>query len=73
MTSNTKRKENSTNGVALTQDDPMEGGSGDLNEKLRKERERKEKENIVLWKQPLTTIEYSAKEITILLTTYGRK
>jgi hypothetical protein len=73
MTTNTKRKENTTNGTAVAPDETVSGGFGDLNEKLRKENERKEKESLVLWKRPLTTVEYSTKEVFVLLTTYGKK
>ncbi|RZB40723.1 vacuole membrane protein 1 [Asbolus verrucosus] len=74
MTTNAKRKDTNTttNGTAVAPEE-LPGGSGDPNEKLRKENERKERESLVLWKKPLTTIEYSTKEIFILLTTYGRK
>ncbi|XP_068901927.1 vacuole membrane protein 1 isoform X2 [Tenebrio molitor] len=73
MTTNTKRKENTTNGTAVAPDETVSGGFGDLNEKLRKENERKEKESLVLWKRPLTTVEYSTREVFVLLTTYGKK
>lgn len=68
-----KRKENSTNGTAVTPEEAPVGGFGDLHDKTRKENERKEKESLVLWKKPLTTIEYSTKEVFILLTMYGKK
>ncbi|EFA04843.1 vacuole membrane protein 1 isoform X1 [Tribolium castaneum] len=68
----TKRRENSTNGAAVTPDETPTGG-GDLTERTRKEKERKERESLVLWKRPLTTLEYSTKEVIVLLTTYGRK
>lgn len=67
-----KRKNNSTNGTAVT---PEETSSGDFSdtERTRKETERKERESLVLWKRPITTIEYSTKEVFVLLTTYGKR
>ncbi|KAJ8958051.1 hypothetical protein NQ318_002060, partial [Aromia moschata] len=39
----------------------------------RKERERKERESLVLWKRPITTVEYFFREVSVLLSTYGKK
>lgn len=38
-----------------------------------KERERAERERIVLWMHPIQTLRYCLAEITILLQTYGKK
>ncbi|KAJ8921223.1 hypothetical protein NQ315_013695 [Exocentrus adspersus] len=42
-------------------------------EQQRKEKERKDRESLVLWRRPLITIEYFVREVFILLSTYGRK
>ncbi|KAJ8972857.1 hypothetical protein NQ317_010281 [Molorchus minor] len=39
----------------------------------RKEKEKKDRESLVLWKRPLTTMEYFCREVSILITTYGKK
>lgn len=67
-----KRKDNpSTNGTTVSPD--QMGSSVASNEKTRTNQARQEQNNLVLWKQPLTTIEYATREIFILLTTYGKK
>lgn len=38
-----------------------------------REKERSERESIVLWKQPVLTLEYFFKECIELVTHYGRK
>ncbi|KAG5875157.1 hypothetical protein JTB14_014286 [Gonioctena quinquepunctata] len=42
-------------------------------EQKRKEREKKDRESLVLWKRPLTTVEYFFRECYVLSTTYGKK
>lgn len=45
------------------------------NSKLRNElqREKEERENLLIWKTPLKTLYYFAMEVFILLKTYGNK
>lgn len=38
-----------------------------------KELEKKEREGIVIWRRPITTLEYFIKELFIVLYTYGKK
>lgn len=38
-----------------------------------KELERRERETIVIWRKPITTLEYFVKELFIVLYTYGKK
>lgn len=38
-----------------------------------KQREREERQNLVLWKKPILTTEYFIKETSTLLYTYGEK
>ncbi|XP_017771369.1 PREDICTED: vacuole membrane protein 1 isoform X1 [Nicrophorus vespilloides] len=38
-----------------------------------KKKEKRDRESLVLWKRPFTTLEYFAKELMVLLGTYGKK
>lgn len=38
-----------------------------------KQKEREERQNLVLWKKPIVTTEYFIKETSTLLYTYGEK
>lgn len=38
-----------------------------------KEKEKSEREDIVLWRKPVITLEYFVRESVILLYTYGKK
>lgn len=56
----------------------MNGNLGHNNKKsksdeLRKEKDKKFRQSIVLWKRPLLTIEYFVREVIDLLITYGQK
>lgn len=42
-------------------------------QKRQKEKEREERESIVLWKKPLLTLEYFIRECGELVTYYGNK
>lgn len=42
-------------------------------EQQKKEKERLERESLVLWKRPIVTVEYFVREVFILLSTYGKK
>lgn len=69
-----KRKDNSTNGNAITPDDVITGGDfNESNEKQRREKERRERQGFVLWKRPLATVEYATREVGVLLTTYSKE
>lgn len=41
--------------------------------RLKKQREREERDKIVIWKQPIRTLEYFTKEIFFLMYTFGKK
>lgn len=47
--------------------------SGSNKRVLDKEREKAERENLVLWYHPIQTIKYSSLETVELLRTYGKK
>lgn len=47
--------------------------SKNVSEGVKKEKEKKFRQSIVLWKRPLLTIEYFLREVISLLTTYGKK
>ncbi|KAJ8942504.1 hypothetical protein NQ314_010057 [Rhamnusium bicolor] len=42
-------------------------------EQQRKDKEKQDRESLLLWKRPVITIEYFFREVVILLTTYGKK
>lgn len=42
-------------------------------DELRKEKDKKFRQSIVLWKRPLLTIEYFFREVIDLVITYGQK
>lgn len=42
-------------------------------EQQKKEKERQERESLVLWKRPVVTVEYFIREVFMLLSTYGKK
>lgn len=74
----TKRKEPkttpNTNGN-IVQNNVNKATKGHTNEtqKKQKERERNEREGIVLWKKPILTLEYFFRECFELVTHYGKK
>ncbi|KAF5307405.1 hypothetical protein FQR65_LT06919 [Abscondita terminalis] len=41
--------------------------------RMKKQREREEREKIVVWKHPIKTLEYFTKELFFLMCTFGRK
>lgn len=45
----------------------------DEDESKRKKMEKEDRESLVLWKRPLTTLEYSFRECLVLLSTYGKR
>lgn len=69
-----KRKDVASNGTS-NQVQSSSFSPKDLKPQLRVNRseEHEERESIVLWKQPMTTIKYFVKEVSLLLSTYGRK
>ncbi|XP_018578590.1 vacuole membrane protein 1-like, partial [Anoplophora glabripennis] len=42
-------------------------------EQQKREKERQDRESLVLWKRPIVTVEYFIREVIILLSTYGKK
>lgn len=40
---------------------------------IQKQKEKKERANLVIWKRPIVTTEYFIKEVSTLLYTYGEK
>ncbi|KAB0791277.1 hypothetical protein PPYR_03077 [Photinus pyralis] len=66
-----KNAASAANGNATPQ--PATAKSVHSNTRLKKQREREEREKIVIWKQPVRTLEYFAKEIFVLLYTFGKK
>lgn len=55
------------------------GGSGDQSRvskqtrAVQRERERAEREQLVLWRQPLQTLKFCGREVALLLHTYWQK
>ncbi|KAF7283517.1 transport and Golgi organization 5 isoform X2 [Rhynchophorus ferrugineus] len=71
----TKRKEIPTSNGNIIQSNANGKTKNTLNDaqKRQKEKEREERESIVLWKKPLLTLEYFSKECGELVTYYGKK
>lgn len=42
-------------------------------ETLNKNKEKEDRQSLVLWKRPFSTLEYSFRECLILLITYGKR
>lgn len=71
MAGGAKRRDASTtqtNGVG-----PKAEGKSRTPEQQRKDAEKKERNSLVLWKRPLTTVEYFIREIYELISIYGKK
>lgn len=74
--STNKRKDSPTvtsNGNATLSQNNVQKTQTEINSRQNKQMEREEREGIVIWKRPVTTLEYFAKEVFILLQTYGQK
>lgn len=62
---------NTANGNVSTQN-TVKSTAGSTS-RSRKQKEREERERLVIWKQPIKTLEYFTKEVFVLLYTYGKK
>lgn len=62
---------NTANGNLTPQQNTVK--TNNSSSRSKKQREREEREKIVIWKQPLKTLEYFTKEVFVLLYTFGKK
>lgn len=73
MASGTKRKEATNTNGSLPAPSQIKTNQQQQIDRQRKEKEREERESLVLWKQPLKTVEYFSKEVFILLSIWCKK
>lgn len=74
MSTTAKRKEVSiaSNG-SVPNVDPKENITENVQSRRSRQLEKEDRQSLVIWKRPFTTLEYFVKEVFMLLHTYGQK
>ncbi|KAF5286550.1 hypothetical protein FQA39_LY16233 [Lamprigera yunnana] len=73
MMVNTRKTIASTSNGNVTPSTPSATKPSSSTNRLKKQREREEREKIVIWKQPIRTLEYFIKELFFLIYIFGKK